>query len=148
MKAAIIGSGVYGLAVAHFLKNCDVDVIVWTEKEDISAIEAPTGVHLTHDYREAVENREIIFILTSSPYVEISLNNIKNYLLPSALIVLGSKGMLEDGTTFSKLHARILPEHNFAVISGPTFAKDIMSLDPIGFTIATAKREDYDRLVN
>ena len=39
-----------------------------------------------------------------------------------------------------------MPKRRYACISGPTFARDIDALEPIGFTLATKNKEDFDMI--
>ncbi|HBA37745.1 MAG TPA: hypothetical protein DCY94_03395 [Firmicutes bacterium] len=139
MNISIIGSGVYGIAVAKLLLLTNENVTMWTEKENINEIEVPNHVILTHDYEESVKDADIIFVLTGTKFVKNILESIKTYIKPSAIIVLGSKGILENGDTPLSLTKKIL-NNPCAVLSGPTFARDVAALDPVGFTLAT---DDY-----
>lgn len=145
MNVSIIGSGVYAKAIAKILLFNGTSVTMWTESQDFKSILAPIGTALTNSYEKIAKNK-IIFVLTSSNYVPDVLNGIKEFLEPDALLVLGSKGVLSDGTLMSELAKNILPNIHYAILSGPTFAVDIAALEPVGFTIATLDDEDYESI--
>lgn len=143
MKIAIIGSGVYGKAIAKILLEAKNDVTIWTEVEDLSSVEVPEGIKLTNDYKKALEGANLVYILTGSKFVPDVLANLKPHLDKRSIIILGSKGILEDGSMLTDVTRKVLPEHRLTVISGPTFAKDISALDPVGFTVGGDK-ESFD----
>lgn len=146
MKVGVIGSGVFGLAIANLLLNNKNDVCIWTEKEDPSEIIIPDDLDITNDYEEIIKDKDIVFILTSSKYVPVTLENIKNYISPNVPVVLGSKGLLEDGTRLSEVLKEKLPNNPSAIISGPGFAKDVYCLEPVGFTIATEEKSIFEMI--
>lgn len=146
MKVGVIGSGVFGLAIANLLLNNNNDVCIWTEKEDPSEIIIPDDLDITNDYEEIIKDKEIIFILTSSKYVPATLENIKEYISPNVPVVLGSKGLLEDGTRLSEVLKEKLPNNPSAIISGPGFAKDVYCLESTGFTIATEEKSVFEKI--
>lgn len=146
MKVSIIGSGVYGKAIAKLILTGGADATIWTEVEDTKQVLIPEGAKITHSYEEAVKDARIVFILTSSKFVKDILNNIKPFLTNEQIIVLGSKGILDDGTLLSSLTRSILPNNPLAVISGPTFAVDIAALETVGFTIGTSDIEVYNTI--
>lgn len=146
MKATIIGSGVYGKAMANVLLQAKCEITMWTEQKDFEKVEARDEIRLTNSYEEAAKFANIIFVLTGSKFVPSILKNLSPHISSSSIIVLGSKGLLSDGTILTDLAKDILPNDHYAVISGPTFAKDIAALDPVGFTVATHYEEDYMKI--
>lgn len=146
MKATIIGSGVYGKAMANVLLASGCEVMMWTEQKDLQNVQVRDEIKLTNSYIEAAKFSDTIFILTGSKFVESILKEISPYISPTTLVILGSKGILEDGTLMIDLAKRTLSTDHYAVISGPTFAKDIAALDPIGFTIGTVYDDDFEKI--
>ena len=146
MKTSILGSGVYGKAMSNILLEAGNDVTMWTEKEDFKEVLARPEKHLTNSFEEASSNMDMIFVLTGSKFVRPVLEGIAPYVSPTTLIILGSKGILDDGTFMTDLAEEILPNNSYAVISGPTFAVDIAALEPVGFTIGTKKTSDFEKV--
>ena len=74
MKIALIGTGVYGLAMAMMLNKKTNDLIMWTESKEryqnylkygciknvIPNIEAPKNIKLTMSYEECLKDAEIV----------------------------------------------------------------------------------------
>ena len=143
MKTTIIGSGVYDRAISNVLIKNNCDVTMWTELEDTTKVLVPDVIKVTNNIKDALEESELIYILISSKYCKNIFNEIKPFIKENQLLILGSKGILEDGILPHELLERMLPISKYAVISGPTFAVDIASLEPIGFTVATKNKEDF-----
>lgn len=146
MKTSILGSGVYAKAISACLLNANCTVTMWTEKKDFKEVLARERTYLTNSFEDAAD-ADIIFVLTSSPFVASVLEGIAPHVDESSLIVVGSKGILEDGTLMTDLVEKILPKNHYAVISGPTFAVDIAALEPVGFTIGTKSFSDFEKIV-
>lgn len=148
MKITVIGSGVYGKAIANLALHNGNDVTIWTEQEDITKVAVPEGVKITNSYKEAMKDAELVFILTSSKYTASICEGIRPYIEEDMLFILGSKGILEDGKLVNEEFEFLLPKVKYAIISGPTFAVDIAALEPVGFTLATMGKKDFERIVS
>ncbi len=148
MNVSIIGSGVYAKAISALLLASSCKVTMWTEKKDFKEILAKKEVKLTTSFEEATSSADVIFVLTSSKYVRGCLQGIAPTLSPSTVVVLGSKGILKDGTLMTDILEEIMPEVPYAVLSGPTFATDIAALEPIGFTLATSSRDIFAKVAS
>lgn len=146
MKISVIGSGVYGKAIANVLSKSDGIVTMWTEKDPKEITVPLERVNVTNSYELAATGAEILFILTGSKFVSDVLKGLKPFIDPNAIIVLGSKGIGEDGSLMTDYVREILPDNPYAVISGPTFAVDIAAGEPVGFTIATKERSTFDKI--
>lgn len=144
MKVAIIGSGVYALAISKILLQNKCEITMWTEQKDTSKIVVPKEIKITNDYQEAIDEAQLIYILTSSKFCENIFKNIKPLIKKDQIIILGSKGILDNGTLLPELLKTYMPDTKYAVISGPTFAVDIASLEPIGFTIGTEEKQTFN----
>ncbi len=147
MKIAVIGSGVYAKAMARLMVHNGLEVTIWTEGE-VSKVIVREDMKVTNSFKEALDDAKMVFILTGSKFVPNVLEEMKSYAKDDMLFVLGSKGILENGVLLSEVFENILPEFNYAVISGPTFAVDINALEPVGFTIGCKDIENYQLIKN
>ena len=143
MNIGVIGSGVYAKALAKKFITSGNNVTMWSELEDYSSLDVYDGINVTNSYEEAVLDKDLIYILINSKYIIDVLNNIKMYY-KGCLVVIGSKGILSDGTSLVDITKSILNTNSVAVISGPTFAMDISNMDPIGFTVASNDAFEYN----
>ena len=146
MKISIIGSGVYGCATAKMLNNAGNTVFVWTEKTDTSLVDLPRDIVVSNDYKTCLDDAELVYVLTSAIYTPSIFKNIKDLIKENMIVILGSKGILGDGMLIEDAFKREMPNMTYAIISGPTFAKDIGALEPLGFTIAAKNEKDFQKI--
>ncbi|MFZ5471232.1 MAG: NAD(P)H-dependent glycerol-3-phosphate dehydrogenase [Myxococcota bacterium] len=154
MKAAVIGAGSFGTAVATALAtNCE-EVRIWArERALVTALnerhENPTylpGIALPKnllafgDLGEALAGVELVCLATPSHATREVLLRAVGHLPKGAPIVTVSKG-IENETllTMTEVMESVLPEelHPYlAVLSGPSFAKEMVMRLPTVVTIA------------
>ncbi|NOK05683.1 MULTISPECIES: NAD(P)H-dependent glycerol-3-phosphate dehydrogenase [Myxococcus] len=155
MRGSVIGSGSFGTALANVLAvNCE-EVRLWgRESSVVEAIntqhENPTylkgipiseRVRATNDLQEALAGSELVVLATPSHATREVVAKAQAYLPRHVPIVTVSKG-IENGTllTMTELLEDCLPEefHPYlAVLSGPSFAKELARRMPTVVTIAS-----------
>jgi len=155
MRGSVIGSGSFGTALANVLAvNCE-EVRLWgREPTVVEAIntrhENPTylpgipiseRVRATQDLEEALAGAEMVVLATPSHATREVLARAKAFLPRNVPIITVSKG-IENETllTMTELLEDCLPEdfHPYiAVLSGPSFAKELARRMPTVVTIAS-----------
>ena len=152
MKITIIGTGVYSMAIAMKLAKKDNDIYMWTESIDIEneykknhTIKSitdkriPSNIHISSSYEDVLYNTDLIFIITSAKYVRSVCNNILPFYKGNH-VCIASKGIEnETCSLLSNIVKKVLHTKNISVISGPTFAVDLMNDEPCGLAIAGNK---------
>ncbi|MBN9687961.1 NAD(P)-dependent glycerol-3-phosphate dehydrogenase [Corallococcus interemptor] len=155
MRGSVIGAGSFGTALANVLAvNCD-EVRLWgrepstveainTRHENdtyLKGIPLSERVRATTDLEEALAGSEMVVLATPSHATREVLARAKAFLPKSVPLVTVSKG-IENGTllTMTELLEDCLPEefHPYvAVLSGPSFAKELARRMPTVVTIAS-----------
>lgn len=160
MNITIIGVGAYSIGIAQMLaKNPNNKITMWTENKQILAdfqtthrvgtifpnIEIGQNINMTTSYEKSLENTELIFLITSAKYVVSVCQAIKKYYHKNIPICIASKG-IEHTTlnTLSNVVKAILNTNNICVISGPTFAIDLVSNEPAGLAIAGLNKKSIN----
>ena len=159
MKIAIIGCGVYSMAIAKRLsENKNNSIRVWSEdsnkvkefKKDhkISNVFKEEvfndNIKLYDNYCDTLKSVDIIFTMVSSKYKLNVLNDMKPYYKPNMAVIVGTKGInVESKEFFSKTIKKLLKTNNIAIMAGPSFAIDILNEELLALTIATKKRKIY-----
>lgn len=151
MKITVIGTGAYGIAIATMLaKNKKNNILMWSEnKEKIEEFnknhalysifpdkKLAKNISITSSFEEALKDSELIFLITSTKYIYNVCTSIKPYY-NNTPICIASKGI--DHNTLnplSKIVKQTLNTNNVAIISGPTFAIDLMNNEPCALAIA------------
>ena len=163
-KIAIIGTGVYGIAMAIALsQNKDNEIIMWTESEEnvtkletgkkgfdpLDNIKIPKSIKFTSSYEEALKDTKYVFVMCTAKFVGSVAHNMKPYITKDMFFVIGSKGIEQGSCRF--VHEVFLDEiktRNLAVISGPSFAIDIARLEPIGLACGVRSNETFKAIHN
>ncbi len=153
-RIAVVGGGSWGTAFAAMLAERHPDVSLWVrEKEVCDGIRAarenrtflpgialPAPVRPTTDLREAVSGRQIVAAAVPSQYLRAVAREMAGFLDPGACVVSLAKGV-ENGTLrrMTEVLAEELPgaSSRLAVLSGPTFAREVAEGKPTGATVAS-----------
>ena len=151
MKITIIGTGAYSIGIALMLaKKKENQIMLWSENEELvkEVIETkkvpnifpnvilPDNIMVTGSYEEAMKDTSLIFLITSAKYLLSVCQNILPFY-HNEPICIASKGI--EHTTLSplsKLVKNTLNTKNVSVISGPTFAIDLVNNEPAALAIA------------
>ncbi len=148
MKIAVIGVGAYSLSLSmNLLYN---ELYFWSESKTIvseykktkkldsiiKGVKFDKKVKISNSYEEVLENANMVILMTSSAYIEEVAKAIKPYIKKSTYILVGTKGILNNGIIISDMLKKTLNHKKIAFISGPTFAADLINKDVCGLNIA------------
>lgn len=152
MKLTVLGPGCWGLTIAKLLNNNFDEICVWGRKEDLppillneKRIERPLEIQLdkkvqiTSDLSSALKDAEIILLVVSTSGIRPVCEQIRKIGLEKNQILVNlSKGIeLPSLKRMSEVILEVLPNINFAVLSGPTLAREIIEGRPTLATIAS-----------
>lgn len=155
MKVTILGAGAYGLALSRMFYENTKDITVWTKFEEekemldkerchkkvVKDFKIPKEIIFTTDMKEAIKDSSLVVIATPAAFIDSTTKELCTYdnNIP---ILIASKGIERDTCLFAHDVVKKYIKHNkIAVISGPTFAVDIVSLVPVGLSIASENIE-------
>ena len=140
-RIAVIGAGAFGTALAIQLARRGGDTLLWgrdtnalarMDRERLNArylkdCHFPVSLKVEPDLGAAVEAADHIIVATPSPALGRILTTLAPLLRPGQGIVCACKGLEpETGRLPHEVMAAALGEERpFAVISGPTFAKEL-----------------------
>lgn len=159
-KIAIIGSGVYGIAMATCLsQNIDNKISIWCESEEsLARIENERNCFKALDdmcilpsiefftsYEKVLNDASLVFIMVASKYVKTVIEDMNQYINDDMIIVVGTKG-LNSNYSFAFEEIRRILNNNLVVISGGNFALDLAKLQPSGLTVATENIDIYNKI--
>lgn len=153
-KICIIGSGSWGCALAIHLGNLGHKIKIWSyEEEEKNFINdkrtckflpnsvIPENVTCTLDYKEAIENSDIILHITPSKFTRETVKKYKEYVTNQPIIIC-SKGF-ESSTlmTLDDVVKEELPNSKTGVLSGPSHAEEVSISVPTALVIASEDKE-------
>lgn len=152
MKITMLGVGAYSTALALMLsKKENNNIMMWSENLEICTefnkthkvdkvfkdLELPFNINITNSYEEALKDSELIFIACAAKYVDDVCLGIKPYYDNNIPICIASKGIEETtGSFLSDIVKNTLNTENVSVLSGPTFAIDMVNNQPIALALA------------
>ncbi len=154
----IIGGGAWGTALAQVLAKDGRDVLLWAMESDVvasinvkhenpvflSGITLDKTLKATDNIHEAA-SRDIVLLVTPAQYMRQTLQTIKNDLSNGNTLVLCSKGIeLDTGKLLSVICEEEIPDVPIAILTGPTFAREVASGMPAAATIGV-KDEDIGK---
>lgn len=130
--------------------------MIWAREEDVvqsvnaehenklflPGIKLSPSIRATSDLAVAVESADALLIVTPAQHMRTTLQNIRKHISPGVPVVLCSKGVeIETGVLMTQIAEEILPEHPLAVMSGPTFAKEVAQGLPAAIVVASTNRD-------
>jgi glycerol-3-phosphate dehydrogenase (NAD(P)+) len=155
MRAAVIGSGSFGTALANTLASRCTEVRCWarepavveainTRRENtayLPGIPVSPRVKATTSMEEALPGAELVVVATPSHATRDVMRKALPFLPEQAPVVTVSKGIENDTllTMTQLLEDCLPPSHrtNIAILSGPSFAKEMAAGMPTAVTIAS-----------
>lgn len=100
---------------------------------------ALSGIDVTACAERAMEGAQIVIVAVPSHGVEHVVAPMVDRIAPSAVVVSATKGLdPASGRTMSSLLASLLPDRAVAVLSGPSFAKEVANRQPTALVIASS----------
>ena len=148
---AVIGAGSWGTTLAYLLADKGYDVSLWVYEKNLAeeiektginsiylpGIKLPENIKASHQIDDVVEKARYILNVVPAQFTRSVFKEALPYLSDEAIIVSTSKG-IERGTLLTI--SRVLKEltgHEIAVLSGPSFAKEVIRKIPTAVTLAT-----------
>lgn len=159
MKTAVIGAGAWGTALANLLADKGLETVIWAFESEVAdqintdhvnhtfLAEAPLCPELkaTDDLTGAVDGAGLVVMVTPSHVARLVAGRIKPNLTPGAMVTTASKGIEADSlATMTGVLAQALGDdfaHRLAVLSGPSFAKEVVAGQPTAVTVAARDQQ-------
>jgi glycerol-3-phosphate dehydrogenase (NAD(P)+) len=159
MRIAVIGAGNWGTALAAtFAKTGHAGALWAYEPEVVESIRAqhenalfmpgmklPESIAVTNDLSEALEQAEIVLTAMPSHVCYTLYERMLNHLRPEMLFVSATKGIDADRLMRMSEVIQSVVGRRFAprlcVLSGPSFAREVVRGDPTAVVVASQDRE-------
>lgn len=155
-KIGVIGAGAWGTALAQVQAKSGREVILWarepevhqaiTEKGEnttyLPGIQLEPSIKVTQSISEMSDEADILLLVTPAQYIRSTLDSLRSATSEGKPLVICSKGIeLDTGLLLSQVVKEELPEASCAVMTGPSFAREIAQGLPSAVTLATSDRD-------
>ena len=156
MKLAIIGGGSWGTALAMVLAPRSESLKLWVFEADLAArmatsrendiflpgFQLPEAIQIVRELPAALEGVDIVLAVMPSHHARSIYSAIRPHLTPSMILVSATKG-LEQGSLLrmSQVIEQATGKSRVAVLSGPTFAREVAAGNPTAVVIASSNAE-------
>jgi glycerol-3-phosphate dehydrogenase (NAD(P)+) len=154
-QIAIIGAGSWGTALSLALGRKGYPIRLWVFEEELvasinlerrnalylSEFELPDCVRASHSLAEVLDGANIVVTVVPSHYCRAMYQSILPLLHPEMVLVSATKGienesLMRMSEVISAVTAPVF-RAKVAVISGPSFAKEVAKGDPTAIVVAS-----------
>lgn len=155
-KIGIIGTGIWGTALALNATRAKNDVLCWARHQNIvddintnhfnqtylPEIPLPKNIRATSNLKEIFDFTDIVLLTVSAQFTREIMKKIKPHVKKDTVLVLCAKGLeANTGKLLSEIAAVELPNTTIAILSGPGFATDLAQKKFVSVTIACQNKE-------
>ncbi|MEM5471086.1 NAD(P)H-dependent glycerol-3-phosphate dehydrogenase [Hoeflea sp. AS60] len=155
-RISILGTGAWGTALASAFVKQGHDVRMWgrnsatcdeisrahTNRSYLGDARLPAQLRATPDMAEALENAEIVLFVAPAQSTGEVASQAAAHLPAAGLLIACAKGINNrTGQTQSEVIAGELPDHVVGVLSGPSFAADVVRGLPTALTLAMPEQD-------
>jgi glycerol-3-phosphate dehydrogenase (NAD(P)+) len=149
-KISVIGAGAWGTALAEVISRQGNEVNLWAREGDVVKSINTSNTNdlylpniklskliIAQNNITDVLNCDLLLMVTPAQFMRSILNSLKSSLNEEVPIVLCSKGIeTETLNLMSEIAESIMPNNPLAVLSGPSFAIDVVNNKPTAVTLA------------
>jgi glycerol-3-phosphate dehydrogenase (NAD(P)+) len=160
-RVGIFGAGAFGTAMACVLRSSGHDVALWAREPEVAAainrdsrnplflegVELPPGIAASTDPGAAAREAELILLAPPAQHMRSVAALLAGRLRPGTPLVSCSKGIERTSLALMpEVLGEALPGSPVAVLSGPSFAREIARGLPCGVALACADAALAERL--
>ncbi len=147
---SVIGAGSWGTTIASLLAEKGYDTLLWANEITVAdyinkkrenmlylpGILLPDNLKATNNLFDAVIRSRYIICVVPTQYIRSIFSRIVNFLKEDAIIVSASKGIELDTYKTPSMILNELLSKEVSVLSGPSFAKEVIAKMPTAVTLA------------
>lgn len=150
MKISILGTGAFGMALASIFYDNKCSIKMWTNSEeerdmllknrksDKIDFVIPSDIVISTDMEEVMAGSDVIVLAVPAKFTDSTSKEVSKYFKSKQVICIASKGIEQNSCRFLyDIVRNNVGTSNIGVISGGTFAVDIVNKVPVGFSLAT-----------
>jgi glycerol-3-phosphate dehydrogenase (NAD(P)+) len=150
----VLGGGSWGTALAAHLTNAGHDVCLWlrdpaTAREIVESREnrrylagfrLPAGLQAGTELARTVADRETVFVVIPSEFCRGVYRELRSLVSERSILVSATKGIeVTNLRRMSEVAGEEIPGRPVAVLSGPSFALEVLQGQPTAVVVAAAE---------
>jgi glycerol-3-phosphate dehydrogenase (NAD(P)+) len=154
-RAAVIGGGSFGTAMACVARRAGLETAIWAREAEVvdainagrgnplflPGIELEPGIQASTSLEQSLDGADLVLLAVPSQFLRGVAAQTRSVLRPAIPVVSCSKGIeLGSCALMPEVIAATLPEAIVAVLAGPSFAKEVALGLPTGVTVASRDR--------
>lgn len=156
---SIIGSGSWGVALGIHLAKLGNNIKMWSYKKEeadminnqkkcmfLPNVEIPNNMYCTTDFKQAIEETEMILIVTPSKVVRNVVAQFKKYVTNQPIIICSKGFEKETLYTLNEIVEEEMPNAKIGGLSGPSHAEEVSMGVPTALVIASNHQEVLDNV--
>lgn len=146
----VIGGGAWGTALALTAERAGCQVTLWAREEHVVRqvsdtrvnpflpdVPLPEGITVTNDMQRAVSDADCVIFVVPSQFLRPTARQCEALLRPGVPVVICSKGIeAKTGNLMTRVVADEMPGRPQAILSGPSFAREVALGQPTAVTVA------------
>ncbi|MBI4653775.1 MAG: NAD(P)-dependent glycerol-3-phosphate dehydrogenase [Nitrospirae bacterium] len=148
---AVIGAGSWGTTLASLIVEKGYEISLWAYEKEVADeinssgtnntyllnIALPKNLKATNSLENAFRGARYILNVVPAQFTRVVFKEAAKFIPKDSVIVSASKG-IEKGTLLTvSMILKELSGHEAAVLSGPSFAKEVIKKLPTAVTVAT-----------
>jgi glycerol-3-phosphate dehydrogenase (NAD(P)+) len=150
---AIIGGGAWGTALACVARRAGNEAVIWAREDEVAAainerqentpflpgVTLDPDIRAVTDMKDAVAGADSVLLVAPAQHLRAVSIELARHLTPGVPVVVCAKGIeRQSGALMSEVLAETMKEAPVAVLSGPTFAREVAAGLPTAVTLAAA----------
>ena len=155
MRTVVLGGGSWGTALANLLASQGFKTYIWLRDEKaarginerrentryLPGLKLAPALTATTDAAEAFDEAALCIMAIPCQSARAALKDMAGHFAPGLPVVCASKGIeLTSLKPMSKLVAEELPQARYAILSGPSFAAEVVKGMPTAVSIGCAEK--------
>ncbi|THD61831.1 NAD(P)H-dependent glycerol-3-phosphate dehydrogenase [Phenylobacterium sp.] len=149
-RAGVIGGGAWGTALAQVCARAGLETTLWAREPDVvrgvnldhentsflPGVDLDPAIRATSDFADLAAS-ELVLAVTPAQHLRASLTAFAPHAREGVRVLLCAKG-IEQGSLklMTEVLAETIPQAQAAVLSGPSFARDVAKGLPTAVTLA------------